>query len=237
MPLFGSKKDSKAKAAPAKAAPVKADKGKDAKGGKKDKKTDKQAQKEKERLAAQAVFENAVDGSPLTKAEVRERIVCSKEAELFTIGKTKEGVSDITLRYAYLCQRGYYPEDLYKANQDAYKISTQWPQDKQPQIFFGIFDGHGSEGDACSYFVSRLPPPPPTCLPNACLRMHACTHARTHARGNACTCSCVVRGTLARPARGLPAHCTHDHAERMHSCGRAQARCVARTAARRRGDG
>jgi len=153
MPLFGSKKDSKAKAAPAKAAPVKADKGKDAKGGKKDKKTDKQAQKEKERLAAQAVFENAVDGSPLTKAEVRERIVCSKEAELFTIGKTKEGVSDITLRYAYLCQRGYYPEDLYKANQDAYKISTQWPQDKQPQIFFGIFDGHGSEGDACSYFV------------------------------------------------------------------------------------
>ena len=75
------------------------------------------------------------DYNPLTQEEVNARIVCSKEAETFKLGK-----SPITLRYAYLSQRGYYPEDLYKANQDAFKISSQWPQSPVPQIFFGVFE-------------------------------------------------------------------------------------------------
>lgn len=85
--------------------------------------------------------------NPLTEDEVNARIVCSKEAELFPLGDT-----GITLRYAYLSQRGYYPEDLYKANQDAFKVIPKFNGFKD-QIFLGVFDGHGVDGDACSYFV------------------------------------------------------------------------------------
>ena len=87
------------------------------------------------------------DYNPLTQEEVNARIVCSKEAETFKLGK-----SPITLRYAYLSQRGYYPEDLYKANQDAFKVVPKFGGDPS-QIFFGVFDGHGVDGDSCSYFV------------------------------------------------------------------------------------
>ena len=87
------------------------------------------------------------DYNPLTEDEVNARIVCSKAAELFKLGD-----SGITLRYAYLSQRGYYPEDLYKANQDAFKVVPKF-NGRKDQIFFGVFDGHGVDGDSCSYFV------------------------------------------------------------------------------------
>ena len=67
--------------------------------------------------------------------------------ELYTLGK-----SGITLRYAYLSQRGYYPEDLYKANQDAFKVIPAFNGDTST-FFMGVFDGHGSDGDA---IASRL---------------------------------------------------------------------------------
>ena len=87
------------------------------------------------------------DYNPLTEDEVNARIVCSPKAELFKLGK-----SGITLRYAYLSQRGYYPEDLYKANQDAFKVVPRFGGNDD-HIFFGVFDGHGVDGDSCSYFV------------------------------------------------------------------------------------
>ena len=87
------------------------------------------------------------DYSPLTQDEVNARIVCSEKALLFPLGKT-----GVTLRYAYLSQRGYYPEDLYKANQDAFKVVPAFNGDPN-QILFGVFDGHGVDGDSCSYFV------------------------------------------------------------------------------------
>ena len=87
------------------------------------------------------------DYSPLTADEVNARIVCSETFELFPLGKT-----GVTLRYAYLSQRGYYPEDLYKANQDAFKVVPSFNGSKEC-IFFGVFDGHGVDGDSCSYFV------------------------------------------------------------------------------------
>ena len=93
------------------------------------------------------------EGSPLSKAEIANRIVCSREPQsLFELGITPNGVG-ITLRYAYVSQRGYYPDDLYKANQDAFKISTKFNQSDKPQMLLGVFDGHGGEGDRCSYFV------------------------------------------------------------------------------------
>jgi len=85
--------------------------------------------------------------NPLTEEEVNARIVCSTKADLFPLGDSK-----FTLRYAYLSQRGYYPEDLYKANQDAFKVVPKFNGNKN-EIFFGVFDGHGVDGDSCSYFV------------------------------------------------------------------------------------
>ena len=87
------------------------------------------------------------DYQPLTTEEVNARIQCCDKPLLHTLGK-----SGITLRYAYLSQRGYYPEDLYKANQDAFKVIPSFNGDSN-NMFLGVFDGHGSDGDACSYFV------------------------------------------------------------------------------------
>lgn len=87
------------------------------------------------------------DYQPLTTEEVNARIQCCDKPLLHTLGK-----SGITLRYAYLSQRGYYPEDLYKANQDAFKVIPAFNGDPN-NMFLGVFDGHGSDGDACSYFV------------------------------------------------------------------------------------
>mmetsp|Transcript_17789 Transcript_17789/g.45577 ORF Transcript_17789/g.45577 Transcript_17789/m.45577 type:complete len:1043 (-) Transcript_17789:686-3814(-) len=91
--------------------------------------------------------EGEEDYSPLTQDEVNARIMCSEKALLFPLGKT-----GVTLRYAYLSQRGYYPEDLYKANQDAFKVIETF-DGKPEQLFLGVFDGHGVDGDSCSYFV------------------------------------------------------------------------------------
>eukprot|EP00966_Prymnesium_polylepis_P111560 2580688-Prymnesium_polylepis.1 len=87
------------------------------------------------------------DYSPLTQEEVNARIQCSDGQQHFALGST-----GLTLRYAYLSQRGYYPEDLYKANQDAFKVVPNFGDDPN-QILFGVFDGHGVDGDSCSYFV------------------------------------------------------------------------------------
>ena len=75
------------------------------------------------------------------------RIQCSDGTLTYKLGET-----GITLRYAYLSQRGYYPEDLYKANQDAFKVVEKF-NGAQSNLLFGVFDGHGSDGDSCSYFV------------------------------------------------------------------------------------
>mmetsp|Transcript_49196 Transcript_49196/g.81695 ORF Transcript_49196/g.81695 Transcript_49196/m.81695 type:complete len:1065 (-) Transcript_49196:122-3316(-) len=86
------------------------------------------------------------DYAPLTQEEVNERITCSDSTLYF---KPKHGFK---LKYAYLSQRGYYPEDLYKNNQDSFKIIPNFNDDPDT-IFFGVFDGHGSDGDSCSYYV------------------------------------------------------------------------------------
>ena len=100
-----------------------------------------------EDVQGSAPDEEEEDFNPLTDDELTARIVCSKEPELFKLGD-----SGITLRYAYLSQRGYYPEDLYKANQDSFKVVRDF-NGRKDQILFGVFDGHGVDGDHCSYFV------------------------------------------------------------------------------------
>jgi hypothetical protein len=51
------------------------------------------------------------------------------------------GVLSIT--FAALSQRGYYPEDLTKKNQDAYSVIANFCEEEN-DLFFGVFDGHGT---------------------------------------------------------------------------------------------
>jgi len=63
----------------------------------------------------------------------------------------------IKLTYAYLSQRGFYPEEPFKANQDAYAVKHELTEGKQDALF-GVFDGHGKDGDGCAiYAKTHLP--------------------------------------------------------------------------------
>lgn len=71
------------------------------------------------------------------------------------IDATKKLVSDgVTLRYAYLSQRGHYPDDPFKANQDAYCVDESITTGVN-DAFFGVFDGHGATGDLCAIYAKQ----------------------------------------------------------------------------------
>ena len=59
----------------------------------------------------------------------------------------------LKLRYAFLSQRGYYPDDPHKANQDSYSITDRFGKPNSPDAFFAVYDGHGRDGDLCSQFA------------------------------------------------------------------------------------
>ncbi|KAL7536000.1 hypothetical protein ACHAWF_005334 [Thalassiosira exigua] len=88
---------------------------------------------------------SAAGVAPPSAEQVKERIEASKETCSATFG----GVS---VRYAYLCQRGYYPGDDSKENQDSYSVTANYAGRKS-DAFFGVYDGHGEHGHKCSRFV------------------------------------------------------------------------------------
>jgi len=59
----------------------------------------------------------------------------------------------LRLRYAYMSQKGYYPDDPHKANQDAYSVSERFGTKESNDGFFAVYDGHGRDGDRCSQFA------------------------------------------------------------------------------------
>jgi len=58
----------------------------------------------------------------------------------------------IKLRFAYLSQRGKYPDDPDKPNQDAYCIKHNF-QNQTDDAYMGVFDGHGKDGHGCAQFT------------------------------------------------------------------------------------
>ncbi|CAN0856160.1 Probable protein phosphatase 2C 35 [Linum grandiflorum] len=58
------------------------------------------------------------------------------------------------LLYSVLTQRGYYPDQPDKENEDCYAIATNL-QGNPDVHFFGVFDGHGQFGAKCSNFVKN----------------------------------------------------------------------------------
>ena len=57
------------------------------------------------------------------------------------------------MQYGVVCQRGYYPNALNKANQDSWTVCESVLGDKHCHLF-GIFDGHGEVGDLCSHYAA-----------------------------------------------------------------------------------
>lgn len=58
------------------------------------------------------------------------------------------------MKYAYVSQRGFYPEEPFKANQDAYCVHHNLCDGKD-DAFFAVFDGHGKDGDGCAIFAKN----------------------------------------------------------------------------------
>ncbi|KAL6754679.1 phosphatase 2C and cyclic nucleotide-binding/kinase domain-containing protein-like protein [Haematococcus lacustris] len=89
---------------------------------------------------------------PLTAKDYKSRLVTSEGTQTLTLPQ-----SSITLRYAFVSQRGYYPDTPSKANQDSLCIHTHFGGDPE-QVFFGVFDGHGEYGTQCSQFAKDKVP-------------------------------------------------------------------------------
>lgn len=81
-----------------------------------------------------------------SKAEIDARIDAIKTVQTGNLGGAQS-------RFAYVSQRGYYPDDLNKANQDAYSL-TEIGDD----YLLAVYDGHGRQGDYCSQFAKRFLP-------------------------------------------------------------------------------
>ena len=58
------------------------------------------------------------------------------------------------LEFAYVSQRGFYPDDDRKPNQDAVFVKSRFGN-KSDQHFFGVFDGHGENGADISQFAAK----------------------------------------------------------------------------------
>lgn len=84
---------------------------------------------------------------PLSPQDFRQRLVCSPGTQVVYLPN-----SGYTVKYAYVCFRGYYPEALHKAGQDTACAVSNFGDDPE-QIFLGVFDGHGTAGTECSQFA------------------------------------------------------------------------------------
>lgn len=87
----------------------------------------------------------------MTEAEIARRTVCSAETKTAELGS---GDNKIRVKYAFWTQRGYYPDDLNKANQDSFSITHNFAGVKQDSLF-AIYDGHGRDGHDCADFAKR----------------------------------------------------------------------------------
>ena len=84
---------------------------------------------------------------PLNAKDYKSRLTSSEGAQTLFFPS-----SGYTIRFAYVTQRGYYPDAPDKANQDSLCMHPQFGGDME-QALFGVFDGHGEYGTQCSQFA------------------------------------------------------------------------------------
>eukprot|EP00611_Tribonema_gayanum_P005379 TRINITY_DN145_c4_g1_i1.p1 TRINITY_DN145_c4_g1~~TRINITY_DN145_c4_g1_i1.p1 ORF type:complete len:1103 (-),score=403.39 TRINITY_DN145_c4_g1_i1:604-3912(-) len=107
-------------------------------------------------VVAEAHEANVYTNAPwLTEGDVHQRLVHSAAAASMTITTSGGGAYDV--RYAFVSQRGYYPDAPDKANQDAFVVMPKFGGDPN-SLFVGVFDGHGGTGDECSNFAAEYLP-------------------------------------------------------------------------------
>lgn len=105
-------------------------------------------------------------GGPLTAKDYKERLVSSEGTQ--TVFMPQSGY---TIRYAFVSQRGYYPDAPNKANQDSFCVQTYFGGDAE-QCFFGVYDGHGEYGTQCSQFAKEKV----SCAAQVLRPLHRCNH-------------------------------------------------------------
>ncbi len=87
---------------------------------------------------------------PLTNEEIISRIESSQ-------GNLYVKMGDRDLICAYLTQRGYYPDDLEKDNQDCLSCDMHFGE-FDDQVFAAVYDGHGKDGHrVAQYCRDELP--------------------------------------------------------------------------------
>lgn len=69
------------------------------------------------------------------------------------LGNETKG-SVIRARYAFQTQRGYYPDDPHKANQDTYGVTHTFAGEPGDSLFC-VFDGHGDKGHDCANYAKK----------------------------------------------------------------------------------
>lgn len=85
----------------------------------------------------------------LTERQVKARMTTQAEQVL----ELPEGFK---FRWAAVSQRGYYPSQADKANQDAYVVHTELLGPNKH--WFSVYDGHGPVGEKCSQFARETVP-------------------------------------------------------------------------------
>jgi hypothetical protein len=105
------------------------------------------ARKEEPDPAGAAIANYLPTTGPLTAKDYKSRLASSEGTQTLYFPHSR-----ITIRYAFVSQRGYYPDCPDKANQDSLCIHTHFGGDPE-QAFFGVFDGHGEHGTQCSQFA------------------------------------------------------------------------------------
>jgi serine/threonine protein phosphatase PrpC len=79
----------------------------------------------------------------LSETEVAERFQI-QDTQTLKLG------NKLSLKFAAATQRGYYPSDKNKRNQDAFLAGACVRDDDFKNAFFAVYDGHGRDGDKCA---------------------------------------------------------------------------------------
>ena len=85
-----------------------------------------------------------------SKTQLESRIRTVEKTRSVTLGRCKA-------RYAYMTQRGFYPDDLNKPNQDALSVNHKFANVKK-DAWLSVYDGHGRHGDRCAQFAAKKLP-------------------------------------------------------------------------------